>query len=198
MAEGTRLLSEYGGQTPSRVRIPPSPSHRNWLCRASFCSARQFALGRLSRARLALWQQYGSTSASLRSEPAIPTHLHSAGLQARAAAQRPQAAAPSRTATMRRVHRYKNTPARLCPICRSGAPTRWLRSPARRNPCSSSARRGRARASPAPSGGSASAVAAATHTRNPSGFAHPAGAPSAIRRRASLRWPGQARSGEPG
>ena len=25
MAEGTRLLSEYGGQTPSRVRIPPSP-----------------------------------------------------------------------------------------------------------------------------------------------------------------------------
>jgi hypothetical protein len=24
-AEGTRLLSEYGGQTPSRVRIPPSP-----------------------------------------------------------------------------------------------------------------------------------------------------------------------------
>ena len=25
-AEGTRLLSEYGGQTPSRVRIPPSPS----------------------------------------------------------------------------------------------------------------------------------------------------------------------------
>ena len=26
MAEGTRLLSEYGGQTPSGVRIPPSPS----------------------------------------------------------------------------------------------------------------------------------------------------------------------------
>ena len=26
VAEGTRLLSEYGGQTPSRVRIPPSPS----------------------------------------------------------------------------------------------------------------------------------------------------------------------------
>ena len=26
MAEGTRLLSEYGDQTPSRVRIPPSPS----------------------------------------------------------------------------------------------------------------------------------------------------------------------------
>ena len=25
MAEGTRLLSEYGDQTPSRVRIPPSP-----------------------------------------------------------------------------------------------------------------------------------------------------------------------------
>ena len=25
-AEGTRLLSEYGDQTPSRVRIPPSPS----------------------------------------------------------------------------------------------------------------------------------------------------------------------------
>jgi hypothetical protein len=25
VAEGTRLLSEYGGQTPSRVRIPPSP-----------------------------------------------------------------------------------------------------------------------------------------------------------------------------
>ncbi len=28
MAEGTRLLSEYGGQTPSRVRIPPSPLSR--------------------------------------------------------------------------------------------------------------------------------------------------------------------------
>src|ERR1035441_3145784 len=26
VAEGTRLLSEYGDQTPSRVRIPPSPS----------------------------------------------------------------------------------------------------------------------------------------------------------------------------
>jgi hypothetical protein len=26
VAEGTRLLSEYGGHTPSRVRIPPSPS----------------------------------------------------------------------------------------------------------------------------------------------------------------------------
>ena len=25
MAEGTRLLSEYGVHTPSRVRIPPSP-----------------------------------------------------------------------------------------------------------------------------------------------------------------------------
>ena len=25
MAEGTRLLSEYGGKPPSRVRIPPSP-----------------------------------------------------------------------------------------------------------------------------------------------------------------------------
>src|SRR3954451_1370773 len=25
VAEGTRLLSEYGDQTPSRVRIPPSP-----------------------------------------------------------------------------------------------------------------------------------------------------------------------------
>ena len=25
MAEGTRLLSEYGVNTPSRVRIPPSP-----------------------------------------------------------------------------------------------------------------------------------------------------------------------------
>ena len=29
VAEGTRLLSEYGGQTPSRVRIPPSPFRRN-------------------------------------------------------------------------------------------------------------------------------------------------------------------------
>src|SRR5271167_2410144 len=29
VAEGTRLLSEYGDQTPSRVRIPPSP-----FCRA--------------------------------------------------------------------------------------------------------------------------------------------------------------------
>ena len=28
VAEGTRLLSEYGGQTPSRVRIPPSPLRR--------------------------------------------------------------------------------------------------------------------------------------------------------------------------
>ena len=28
VAEGTRLLSEYGDQTPSRVRIPPSPSAR--------------------------------------------------------------------------------------------------------------------------------------------------------------------------
>jgi hypothetical protein len=25
VAEGTRLLSEYGGKLPSRVRIPPSP-----------------------------------------------------------------------------------------------------------------------------------------------------------------------------
>jgi hypothetical protein len=25
VAEGTRLLSEYGGKPPSRVRIPPSP-----------------------------------------------------------------------------------------------------------------------------------------------------------------------------
>ena len=28
VAEGTRLLSEYGDQTPSRVRIPPSPLQR--------------------------------------------------------------------------------------------------------------------------------------------------------------------------
>ncbi len=28
MAEGTRLLSEYGGESPSRVRIPPSPFRR--------------------------------------------------------------------------------------------------------------------------------------------------------------------------
>jgi hypothetical protein len=30
VAEGTRLLSEYGGQTPSRVRIPPSPFARTF------------------------------------------------------------------------------------------------------------------------------------------------------------------------
>jgi hypothetical protein len=27
LAEGTRLLSEYGGKPPSRVRIPVSPPH---------------------------------------------------------------------------------------------------------------------------------------------------------------------------
>ena len=31
VAEGTRLLSEYGDQTPSRVRIPPSPSPQKQL-----------------------------------------------------------------------------------------------------------------------------------------------------------------------
>ena len=41
VAEGTRLLSEYGGHTPSRVRIPPSPlneaplvSRRRTCCRS--------------------------------------------------------------------------------------------------------------------------------------------------------------------
>src|SRR3954471_8965479 len=31
VAEGTRLLSEYGDQTPSRVRIPPSPLEGRFL-----------------------------------------------------------------------------------------------------------------------------------------------------------------------
>src|ERR1700732_3202045 len=30
VAEGTRLLSEYGVHTPSRVRIPPSPSSHGY------------------------------------------------------------------------------------------------------------------------------------------------------------------------
>ena len=43
MAEGTRLLSEYGGKLPSRVRIPPSP-----LLQARWTFEHLEALGRRS------------------------------------------------------------------------------------------------------------------------------------------------------
>jgi hypothetical protein len=54
-AEGTRLLSEYGDQTPSRVRIPPSPLRpRSWRfapsqgrCATALLSKRSYELSRL-------------------------------------------------------------------------------------------------------------------------------------------------------
>ena len=44
MAEGTRLLSEYGAKSPSRVRIPPSP-----LLRTPAFAGRWPRIGRSAR-----------------------------------------------------------------------------------------------------------------------------------------------------
>ncbi len=49
MAEGTRLLSEYGDYTPSRVRIPPSPPFA--------CIANRGPEER-GRGRLAIWTKH--------------------------------------------------------------------------------------------------------------------------------------------
>ncbi len=60
VAEGTRLLSEYGDQTPSRVRIPPSPSPQKQLEQAVSGESHGRRPSGSEPALSAVWKRFGS------------------------------------------------------------------------------------------------------------------------------------------